>query len=91
MDSFVGRQNGPVTAFWHKGKFVDIEPAAELVVDAAADSGSVVEVVEGVVARFTEVVGTATDMVVSCPLMVVSTNAAVGVDVVLVVPAIVII
>lgn len=89
MDSFAGRQKGPVTAVWHNGKFVDIVPAEEVVVDAAADSVVSVEVVDGVVARSTEVVGTATDMVVSCPLMVVATNAAVGADVVLVVSAIV--
>lgn len=88
MDSFAGKQNGPVTAFWHNGKLVEMGLAEALVVEAAADSEDV-EVVEGVLARSTDVVGTATEMVVSWPEMVVSTNAAVGVDVVLAVPAIV--
>jgi len=87
VDPFVGKQNGPATGSWHRGKFVDIESVDEVVVDAAGESVAVsaVEVVEGVAARFTEVVGTATEMVVTFPLIVVSTNATVGVEVVLVV------
>ena len=87
MDSFVGRQKGPATAFWHRGKLVDMPSVEEVVVEGAADSAteSVAEVVEGVAARFTEVVGTATEMVVTFPLIVVSTSATEGVGVALVV------
>lgn len=81
----VGRQKGPATAVWHSGRFVEIALADVLVVDAAAGTEDV-DVVEGVLARFTEVVGTATETVVSWPDIVVSTRAAVGVVVVLMVP-----
>jgi len=87
VDPFVGKQNGPATGSWHRGKFVDIASVDEVVVEAAVESVavSVDELVEGVAARFTEVVGTATGMVVAFPLIVVSTKATVGVEVVLVV------
>lgn len=68
---------------------VDSAFGAEVVVDpvdGAADSIELVKLEDVLVVKLAEVVGTSTDTVVSWPLIVVATNAAEGIEVVLVVP-----
>jgi len=55
-------------------------------VDGAADSIELDKLEDVLVVKLAEVVGMLTDSVVGWPLTVVATNAAVGVEVVLVVP-----
>ena len=55
-------------------------------VEAAADTIELVELEDVLVVKLVEVVGASTDMVVSWPLIVVATNAAEGIEVVLAVP-----
>jgi len=55
-------------------------------VDGAADSIELAELEDVLVAKLAEVLGASTETVVSWPLMVVATNAAEGIEVVLVVP-----
>lgn len=77
-----------MTAFPQSSGLVDSASGAEVVVDdvdAAADCIELVKLEDMLVARFTEVVGAATDTVVIWPLMVVATNATEGIELVLVV------
>ena len=77
-----------MTAFSQSSGLVDSASGAEVVVDgvdAAADCIELVKLEDMLVARFTEVVGAATDKVVIWPLMVVATNATEGIELVLVV------
>ena len=88
MVSFEGSQKGPATGFSQSRELVDYVLGAEVVVDpvgAADDSIEVVELEDVLVVELIVVVGTVTDTVVSWPLMVVATNAAEGIEVVLVV------